>query len=408
MSWAMAGSAAISIGSSYLSSKNTPKNSNSSTRVELDPRMAQLLYGDGGDNVGLANLLYQKAVGGTPAGQTALGAGIDSYLKDWGTDSFMQSQQAAQALQNSTYQAPGVEAAQVGRARVNAPSQNGLDLSGGFNDMIYGQAGANPYLTGAIQKGINQSTNAFRNLQEDSTQNLLQSVLPSIDSGAIAAGQYGGSRQGLAQGQAISDFTKQQQRALSQFGQNNTDAAVAAQAGAYDADRNRALSALTNLSGQQYGVASQNANLEQQTNNANASLWADAQRLNQQSNLQTNQLNSANRAAGVGLSSGLLGQAYGMGQSTANSDLDRYGRVSGYLSPFSGLGGSSTTSQPYSSNTAGNILGGAAAGLGLWNQLGGMGGSGGSGASAFSGAANNWGVSPGSAGSTSWLSNIGW
>lgn len=371
MSWAMVGAAAITAGGAVVSSKNNKKAAEAGTTStqELDPRFAELLYGGEGGNAGIANLLYQQASASTPEGQRYLGQGIDQYLGGWGTDNFMRSQQAAQGLQSSDLTAPGVAAATVGQAYVKAPSQNDLNLAPRFDDFINGPAGANKYLTGGIQKGINQSMNAFGSMQEDSTQNLLENVLPGIRGNAIASGQFGGSRQGIAEGRALSDFAKQQQRTLSQVGQNNTDAAVAAQAGAYDADRSRSLAALQGLSGQQYGVAQQDASLWQQATNANANLWADAQRQNQQSILQTNALNSQNRAAGVGLSSGLLGQAYGMGQSTGNANLDRLGKVGNYLSPFSGLGGSTNTTQPVYNNTASSALGGAAAGLGLWNQF---------------------------------------
>lgn len=53
-------------------------------------------------------------------------------------------------------------------------------------------ATANPYLAGAANALTNQVTN-----------NLNTQVLPGIDSGAVAAGGYGGSRQGIADGLAI-------------------------------------------------------------------------------------------------------------------------------------------------------------------------------------------------------------
>ena len=51
---------------------------------------------------------------------------------------------------------------------------------------------ANPYLQDQI-----------KGLQQQSNQNLQQTVLPGINAGAVAAGGYGGSRQGIAQGVAI-------------------------------------------------------------------------------------------------------------------------------------------------------------------------------------------------------------
>lgn len=361
------------LGGSGVSSTNQSTGS-STTQAVLDPEMRKMLYGENGSG-GLLGQIGGLAQQTQSAGLDNFGNGMDAYLGGWGTENFMRSQQAAQALQGSNLAAPGVAAATVGQAYVKAPSQNDMDLSGSFDSFINGAPGSNPHLLGAIQKGINQSANAFGNMQEDSAQ-ALQDALGSIDGGAIAAGQFGGSRQGLAQGRAVSDFTKQQQRAVSQFGQNNTDAAVSAQAGAYDADRNRALQATMGLSGQQYGVASQNANLWQQTNNANAQHWADAQRLNQASTLTTNALNSNNQQAGIGLSANLLGQANGYANASDAYDRNRLGQIAGTLSPFvnAGAGTTQAGTAPMYTNTTGNILGGVAAGLGLGGESGGAGG----------------------------------
>jgi hypothetical protein len=339
---------------------------------QMDPAYRNLLYGADGKS-GILNQITGLANTPRSTGASAFGSNINDYLGNWGGNTFVGNQQAAQALQGSNFDAPGVTNATVGQAWVNAPGQNNIDLTGNYNDFLNSAPGANPYLTGAIGRGINQANNAFGALQRDSTQNLLENVLPSIRSNAIAAGGFGGSRQGIAEGRALDSFAKEQQRALSQVGQNNTDAAVAAQAAAYDADRNRQLSALQGLSGQQYGVAGQNANLWQQTNNANAGYYQDSQRANQQSILDTNRLNSGNRATGIGLSSGLLGQANNYLNQNDNYDLGRLSQIAGAISPFSGLGGSSSTSTPYYTNPGANALGGAAAGLGLYQQFAGGG-----------------------------------
>jgi hypothetical protein len=322
------------------------------TQQQIDPRMASILYGDKGNNGFLSQILAQ---GGKPqsAGMSGFGAGMDAYLGNNGASAFQASQQAAQGLQSSNIGAPT-----AGAAQIQAPSQNGLDLSAGYKDMIYGPPGNNPYLTGAIQKGINQSTNAFGNMQQDLTKNLTQNILPGIRSGARVSGSYGGDREGLAQGSAIGQFGTDMTRAMSQFGQNNTDAAVSAQAGAYNDDRNRALSAMSGLGAQQYGVASQNAQMQQQTNLGNL-----------QSQLSTNQLNSNNQQAGVGLSSGLLNNAYNYGTNQDSYDLNKIGKTSGLLGSYTGLGGSSTQTQPLYENKGANIAGGALLGSQLFGSI---------------------------------------
>lgn len=430
----------------------------------------------------------------------------------------MQAAQQAStpAMQAGLLSAPNaMQASTMQAAQTRAPSQNGMDLSGSYNGFVNGDAGNNPYLTGGIQKGINQSTNAFHQMQDDATDNLMKTVLPSIRSGAIVNGAMGSSRQGIAEGNAIGDYAKAAQRAASQFGQNNTDAAVAAQAGAYDTDRNRALSATQGLGAQQYGVASQDAGMDQQgrlsnqsanntagqtnyqgqmtgalanqaagntaaqtnfagqqaTNAANAGYQNQANSTNfggllsgalanqssenqaaqtnyggqqatslanagfgQQANatnygggltlaqgnqaaqnsaantnagfmqganqqngawqnaaaaqnagfqqdangtnlgaqLKNRTLNSADQMAGMGALGGLLGTSQAAAQNQDGYGLSRTSQINGLLSPYLGMNGSQSTTQPLYQNTAGNMLGGGMAGLALGKQIGGL------------------------------------
>lgn len=425
--------------------------------TKLDPRIDQMIYGapDGNGSGGLIGRINGLLDKPTDANTNSFNQGMNNYMGAGAAGAegaFMGSQQAAQRLQGSSLAAPQmqaatadstgmnaallrdpskIDAAMLGNAQnmtgasINAPSQNSLDLNGAYKDMIYGEAGANPYLTGAIQKGINQSNNAFGNMVQDGTQ-AVQDALASIRGGAVSSGQYGGSRQGLAESRSIGEFSKNLTRAASQYGQNNTDSAIAAQAGAYDADRNRALSAMSGLGAQQYGVAQQNAQMQQQaasanmgannafamqnnanqqsTNNANANAQnqfslqnnsnlqnanqfnataanqnsmfnagnkqaANAANMNSQN--QTNQLNSQNQVTGIGLSSGLLGQAYGYNQNANNQEINRVGTVSGLLQPYAGKGSpiSVPGQTPVYNNAVGSAIGGATAGLGLYNAF---------------------------------------
>lgn len=333
-----------------LGGANSPDNLTSTSQQNIDPRMASILYGANGNNGFISDILR---AGNQPqkAGSSIFGQSADNYLGKFGAADFEGMRGAANELMTGNINAP-----QMAGSQVNAPSQNNLNLSPAYQDMIYGQPGNNPYLTGGIQKGINQANTAFQNMQTDATRNLTENILPSIRSGAQVNGQYGGSRQALSEGRALNDFSTQIGRAASQIGQNNTDSAIAAQAGAYNTDRSNALSAMGNLSGNQYNTANTNAGLQQQ-----------AQQANMQSQMNTNSLNSANKATGINAQSGLLGQAYGYGTNNDMYGLNKIGKTSGLLGQYTGLGGSSTQSQPLYQNQMGNILGGATAGLGLYN-----------------------------------------
>jgi hypothetical protein len=284
---------------------------------------------------------------------------------------------------------------------VNAPSQNNLDLSGAYNSFINGESGNNPFLTGAIGKGINQSKTAFENMQTDATRNLTENVLPNVRSSALASGGFGGSRQGIAEARGLQDFSTQMGRAVSQFGQNNTDAAVAAQSGQYGQDQANKLNALNTLSGQQYGVAGQNASLAsqaaqmaQQNNQFNAgqqnqaasqqyqgdlsqnlnqaNFTSDANKMNQQNNQfnagqkqqanitnnqsllnnsqfntnlqqQNNQLNQAGQLAGMNALNNQFGNNLNLSNANNNYDFNQAQKMGSLLNPYLNIGATNTS-----------------------------------------------------------------
>jgi hypothetical protein len=270
--------------------------------------------------------------------------------------------------------APTMNAANVNAAQINAPSQSNLNLRPAYDRMIYGDSAQNPYLTGAIQKGINQSNYAFGNMMRDSTRNLLENVLPGIRGGAILNGTFGSSRQGIAEGKALQSFNDSMNRAATQYGMNNTDSAVAAQAGAYDNGQGRALAAMQGLGSQQYDQAVQNAGYQQQANLANAGYQQQANINNLNANLSTNSMNSANTQAGMQGLNGLLGNAYANAGGQDSYNLNKASKVSGLLAPYVGLNGTSTQTQPLYENKGGGILGGALAGGTIGKMFGGGGG----------------------------------
>jgi hypothetical protein len=304
----------------YKGSKNTPSQATTTQQQQADPRISGMLFGQNGNN-GLLNQFQGYLDKPQSAGMQQYGQAAQNYLGNSGAYDLANQHNAAMGLMNGGH---------------SAPAQTNMDLSGAYDRTINGDPAANPYLTGAIAKGINQSTTAFQNQQTDATRNLTENVLPSLRGGAIAAGQYGGTRQGLAEGMALNSFNTQQGRALSQFGQNNTDAAVSAQAGAYDNGQSRALAAMNSVGGQQQA---------------------------------SNALQSSNTQAGLQASNGLLNNIYTAGANQDSYGINQAGKVSGLLSPYLGVNGTQTTSQPLYQNQGANILGGATAGLGIYNGL---------------------------------------
>jgi hypothetical protein len=370
----------------------------------MDPRISSMLFGDGGANSGLLSQ-YQGMLGRPQnAGAAQFGQANDNYVGKFGAYDMEHARDAANGLMAGNIAAPKANSAYLGNPQayatgnmVQAPAQNNMDLTGSYDKFINGDPGANPYLTKATQGAIDQSTNQFRQMQGDATDNLQRNVLGGIRSNSVLSGQYGGSRQGVAEGNAISDFTKQQAQAQTQFGQNNTNAAVSAQAQSYNQGQDRALAATQSLGAQQYGVAGQNANTKNQAEFMNVNRVNDNQQtragMEQQTNLAnlgaqqgTNALNSSNTQAGISGISGILGNAAGQAQNQDAYSLHQAQGVNGLLTPYLGVNGSSTTSQPLYQNQMGNVLGGAAAGLGLAKQFSGLFGGSGAGQGQYGGA----------------------
>lgn len=363
MAWSNVASIGGSLVGGWLANKDAKKaasaqnntstsnsTTNSSNTNELNPVIANMLGTTGGG--GIINSLSNSLTNG---GSSLSGQG-NAFLNANAGQILGNGYAATNSLMAGNYLSPSIQAAQV-----EAPSQNKMDLTGSYNRFINGTPGANPYLDQSIQGAINQNRLGFQQLQDDSNKNLMQNILPSIRSNSVLSGQYGGSRQGIAEGNAIGTQQTELNRTASQFGQNATNAAVGAKANAYETDSNRALSATQGLGAQQYATAMQDAAARQAGDNTNVNAL-----------IATRGQNDSNIATGTTLQQGLLGAAAGYG----NADLTRLGGQAGILAPFTNAGatvkGTSTTNAtgtgPLFSNTAGATAGGAM----LGGQMGGM------------------------------------
>lgn len=499
MAWAMVAGAAISVVGGVVASNKAKKSANEQAAAAeamndkqlaanaVDPRIQQMLYGDGTKRLkpGVESKWHDPDGNGfsmtsNPAsdyessGSGLLGQYTDAlnkpqsaamqqygqtagdYLGKYGSNDVeairanairqtmgIQAPQMQAEMINgvpmvgqSQIQLPGTGAAAGGGATarppsammpddvkgvaVGGPGQNSLDLSGYFDKTINAAPGQNPFLKAGVEGGMAQSKNYFDQMQFDSSKNLREMILPSVRGGAIASGQYGGTRQGIAEGRAMGDFATEQQRAITQFGQNNTNAATAAYSAAYETDSNRALSAAQGLSGQQNAAAIASANNQQAANMTNfngqlnnnqfnagllqqrdmqsQSLGTNAAieqaRMNQganfanqnailgvgqtnmgaansaghnnlQAQLTTNQLNSNNMGAGNATLGGLLGNAYGTAGTQDQYDINKMSNGMGVLAPYLAKNATPTQLQPVYNNSSAAGLGGAIAGAQL-------------------------------------------
>lgn len=357
--------------SSYKGSQGAGSQT-SSTQQQLDPRIQSMLFGKDG-STGLLDkyqgYLDQPQSDPSKAFATANG----DYLTNYGAGGLGAIQGAATGLiQPHTPALASLPAYAVGN-QVQAPSQNGMDLTGSYNRLINGTPGANPYLDQSIDGAIKQNQLGFGQMMSDATDNLQRNILPGIRSNSVLTGQYGGSRQGVAEGNALGDFGKAMASAANQFGQNATNASVGAKAAAYDADSNRALAATQGLGAQQYGVASQDAATKNAAEFMNVNNSFDASKTNAAATNQMSVASDGSTLAGAGLLGGLMGQASSAVTAQDNYGLNRATQVNGLLAPYMSANAGSTSTQPVYQNTAGGILGGVTGALGLYNQFKGMG-----------------------------------
>lgn len=341
---------------------------------QIDPRIANILFGEGGNN-GLLSQFQGYLNQPRSPGLSTFGNQADSFLGTQGNNLLGNQWNATNQLIGRQDIAPTIQGAVANAAQVNAPSQNNLNLSPAYQNLIYGNAGANPYLTNALQSGINQSNQAFNTLQGDITNNLQRNILPGVRGNAIASGQYGGSRQGIAEGLALSDANKQAQNAAQQIGLANIAATTNAQANAFNQGQDRSLSALQGLNGQQYNTAYQNANFQQQANLQNAQNAQNADVTNVNALLQTRGQNNNNLLNGIQATQNLLNNTNSLANQNDQYNINKAQQVSGLLAPYLNVNNTSTSSQPLYSNPTANALGTAGAALGLYNKF--AGGSGG-------------------------------
>lgn len=209
----------------------------------------------------------------------------------------------------------------------------------------------NPYLPQQSQAITNQVN-----------QNLQQQQLPGINSGAIAAGGFGGSRQGIAQGLAIGQTNQALGNSLANLNFNawNQDQQNALQRQQIDnsyALGNKSLDNSYNLGLGNLGLGQMQAQQGFYTQQRGLDL--------QQAGLGANLVGQGNQ----GLQQGGQG-LYNLGLTQQQAPLNALQSYAQLLSPFTGLNSSNTQTTPGAS-TLGSALGGALTAAQLWALLGG-------------------------------------
>lgn len=224
------------------------------------------------------------------------------------------------------------QGSQVDLAAARA-SQGALDPTTALQQLLSGQVN-NPYLDDQISA-----------LGKDLSSNFLENVAPGLRSGAVAAGGFGGSRQGIVEGlgtQGVSDALGREAANL--------------RGTAFENAQNRMQQVATGLNDQAATVAQNNINNKLNFANMGSNL------IGQGSTLQT-----ANQAAEDARYQQML-SLLGAGDAYNWGNLGNYASI---IQPGAGVGGSSTTSGTGpSSNPIMGAAGGGLAGYGVASMLG--------------------------------------
>lgn len=182
-------------------------------------------------------------------------------------------------------------------------SQGVLDPTNSLSQLLSGNV-SNPYLQ---QQADAMTANLTRNLNEN--------VMPGIRSEALASGQYGGSRQGIAEGLAASRLNQDLAPALTNlFG------------GAFENAQQRMFGTANSLNDQAVANATNNANRNFLGQQFNANLGLQ----NNQQLMDKNATNLGNRMQSINIANnalGLLSGAQGLRNADAGFQDSNFGQT---------------------------------------------------------------------------------
>lgn len=231
------------------------------------------------------------------------------------------SANAAQGLMSYTPQQVSSSAiagaSQIGAQSVD-PTQafsslGGADPSAALSQLLSGQPD-NPYLGAMNQANINQSLQGYNDALSSAANTLTRSVLPGIRSGGVLAGQYGGSRQGIAEGVALGDLGTQLAQNARNLSQSAMDSGNQLFGNAYESAQNRMSTTANGLAGLALQNSQENAGRDLQAQQSNASNALTAQQFNAQQALQAATSNQSAGLQGANLNLNAAQYLGGLGQ----------------------------------------------------------------------------------------------
>ena len=289
-----------------------------------------------------------------------------------------QGAEAMQGVANYTPEQIAMQG-QMNPAQINAPTVAGP------SQVSAGQADLNPFMNPFLSQVVDQTIQDMDRAR--------QMAIGRGEDAALAAGAFGGSRQGIADAETNRGFADRTAAAVGQLNQAGFNTALGA------AQNQQGMDMQSQLANQQAGMA---------TNQFNAGMGMQGQLANQQAGMAADQFNigtnlatqQANQQAGLDASrlnllggqglAGLGGQMFGMGQQAAQYGQDRNQAMADFdfqqyqqqfmdprilaqmeTAAIQGIPfmGTTSTTQPGGS-TLGSALGGGLSGAAMGAQVG--------------------------------------
>ena len=406
----------MSLGNKTKSTQTTTQNSQSTGTQTKDPWAPVIPYltGDNGalSAVGDVYSKYGKPteeltkafsdMAGAARGNAATAQGLTGQIKPAGP---VTAQQVAPGT--GQVSAPTIVKGQYaqGAAPVGVLDSFGklgkIDPTNAFGDLLSGEV--NPYTQQQLEANTAATKASFDQMVSDARDALREEDMPAIRAAANLSGQYGGSRQGVAQGVAEAKRDKQLQ--LSAQGLNTALGATNAStlAAASEAAQGRKAGAAQFLGGlgvqtdvgnadRAQDLSKFNASLDADLNKFNASTVNDATRFNagnaldlaktnaglatgaDQTNVSTALANNDQTLNAAKTASGLTGEAYDQLLAALTGEGDFTGnQLANFVSLLSGIGGMGGSGTSTESGTSTSNSKGTQSSGGLTSLLGGLG-----------------------------------
>lgn len=219
-----------------------------------------------------------------------------------------------------------------------------IDPTSAFKDLLSGDV-SNSYIADQLKANTDKTNATYANMVADAGDSLSRTVLPAIRSGANLSGQYGGSRQGVAEGVAIGDTNKQLTRSADSLAAALAGTNADTLSGAFENAQNRKLSAAGGLGDLAVSTDTNNANRATDISKFNVANDADLNKFNAGVTLD----NNAQQIAAAQAQSGLTGDSYAQliaaltgGAGYEGGQLNNYADI---MAALAGLGGTTVANE---------------------------------------------------------------